>query len=236
MTSSKTLPFHAAAAMIFIAVAVVAFSPRYLLPLLGGSDETRWILHAHAISGFLWLLLFTAQMRFIQKKNIRTHRTFGFFSFPLAIILVATGVYVTLELFWRARGLTNPGANPVLLVNLSDMLIFGVLYAVGVMSRRRTHDHKAMMFLAALSLMNAASFRIIALITGPGPVPVVRSHILMAGFIALYLLWFRRRQGELSLLVKLIGASYLLVILIHVPFGLSPLWAPVSDLFASMAS
>ena len=222
--------------MIFIAVAVVAFSPRYLLPLLGGSDETRWILHAHAISGFLWLLLFTAQMRFIQKKNIRTHRTFVFFRFPLAIILVATGVFVTLELFWRARGLSNPGASPVLLVNLSDMLIFGVLYAVGVMSRRRTHDHKAMMFLAALSLMNAASFRIIALITGPGPVPVVRSHILMAGFIALYLLWFRRRQGELSLLVKLIGASYLLVILIHVPFGLSPLWAPVSDIFASMVS
>ncbi|MEM6638436.1 MAG: hypothetical protein AAF610_00900 [Pseudomonadota bacterium] len=220
--------------MAFIAIALIAFTPRYFAPLLSGGNPIRWALHAHAVCGFLWLALFTAQVGLIRRKNIRAHRTLGFYSLAIAVVLVATGVYVSLELFWRARGVGNAGANPVLLVNLSDMLIFGLLYSLGVYARQKTHVHKAMMFLAALCLMNAAFFRVIALLTGPGPVPVVGSHILMTGLVVTYLLGYRRRCRALPLLVKATGAIYGVVLLARVPIGLSPLWAPVSDLLASI--
>ena len=144
------------------------------------------------------------------------HKTVGVASLVLASLVVVSGVFVSIELFWRTHEGFAP-ANPILLVNVSDMLLFALAYLTAIASVKNPSAHPPLMFIAAFTLMNAVVFRLIGYTIGPGAAPVFLSHIAMALLMIAIFLWARQRYAPLPRRVLLITATIVFVTLVRIP-------------------
>ena len=222
-----------AAAVAMIAIAIIAFTPRYFAPLVNGTQEFRTALHVHGVTGLAWLVLFLTQAMLIRGRHYNAHKLLGLTSIVLAIILFLSGVLVSLELYWRTRADGFAPANPILLVNLSDMVFFASFYVLAIANRKTPALHRPLMLLAALSLMNAAIFRVISYVIGAGAAPVIGSHAVMILLYGLALTALKKKLGSLPRLVWLLSIAVVVMTAIRIPVGFSPIWTPAADwLFA----
>ena len=225
-----SLPYRTFA-LLFIVVAALAFTPRYFLPLLADGAAFRTALHVHAITGTAWLGLFMLQAHLGRRGNWSAHKLVGSLSLAIAAPLFASGVLVTLQLFWRSAD-SNAGAYPVLLVNLSDMVLFALAYVAAILAPKDKAVHPPLMLLAAVIIMNAAVFRVLAFTIGGGgggPIPVIGSHLVMVMLFVVILIAARRTLGRLDPRVAAVGVIAILVTVGRIPIGLSPLWQPIGN-------
>lgn len=117
------------------------------------------VLHSSAI--FAWFLLFFVQALLISTKNRRVHMKLGWSVLVIASMIAVTGPFVAI----RSTRLENIPvfdwpARPFLLVMLTEIALYVVFVAIGVLNRKRPRIHRPMMLLASLSLISGASARI----------------------------------------------------------------------------
>jgi uncharacterized membrane protein len=125
-----------------------------------GIGYFSWIVHVHAVIFVGWMVLFTAQVLLIRKRQPRLHRRLGFAMLGwmglMAVIGPATAIM-------RAHGRFTPGGDPPIgfAVQFTDILAFTSLTIAGALLRSRPAAHKRLMLLALFYVTDAGWSRLV---------------------------------------------------------------------------
>jgi hypothetical protein len=123
--------------------------------------RTLVILHGVAMAG--WMLLFVAQPFLISTGNRRLHMNLGKVGAVIALAIVVLGMKLGID---AAR--VNPSDNKIsglvtkqfLAVPIISILAFGACVAGAIWFRRRAELHRALILVATLTALGAATARI----------------------------------------------------------------------------
>ena len=159
--------FYLITAIVLFACMFLGFSNFYLQgKAVGGRDLTlpiKTLLILHGISMTAWVLLFLIQPILIIKAKHKLHKTLGKIGAFTAITMVILGLKVAIE---SAR--VNPpdlllwNLNPTefMAIPFFSIILFGILVALAIWKRKTPNIHRAMMLLATMIIITAATDRI----------------------------------------------------------------------------
>ncbi len=157
--------FYTTSAAVFLVLVVIGFR-HYIFGgrLFDGTPIEPAMLAAivaHSSAVFAWFLLFFAQALLISTKNRRVHMKLGWSVLAIAPIIAVTGPFVAI----RSTRLDNQTifdwpARSFLLVMLSEIALYVVFVAIGVVNRKRPRIHRPMMMMACLAILSGATGRI----------------------------------------------------------------------------
>lgn len=158
--------FYSAAGALFLAFTVIGFQ-HYIFAgkHFDGSpiDPTMLaIVVAHSSAIFAWFLLFFVQSVLVASRNRRVHMKLGWAAVAIAVTIVVTGPLVafrSIRLVPSQVVFDWPGPQ-FLLIMYTEIALFAVFIAIGVLNRTRPRVHRPMMLLASLSIVSGATGRI----------------------------------------------------------------------------
>lgn len=180
--------------------------------------------HAAVFSG--WLILFLVQSALVRTRNVRIHRTLGWFGFAhgIAIPLVGfpTAVIMTRFDFTRLH-MTHAIADMV--VPFWDMVAFSAAFGLAMYWRKKPEFHRRLILIATCCL-TAAAF-------GRFPEKILPSVIFYAGVDALVLLgvvrdWLVMRTVHSVYLYALPALAFGQTFVMYADLHSSPWWMVVA--------
>lgn len=172
-------PGHRFYVVIAVLAAVVIFAgfarTFYLNAFFARLDlSTLRIVHGVLFSG--WILLLVAQTSLVAAHRTDLHRRLGIAGAVLAALMVIVGTALAIEA--ARNGFRNPGLPPPLIffaVPFFDVIVFAILVAIALSTRRRRTDiHKRLMLVATVSLFPPAIARL--------PIDFIRSTTPVSAF------------------------------------------------------
>lgn len=154
--------FFVGMAVTFIIVTVLGFTPDYIMLYTPGANALRvhWFSHFHGALMASWLLLFLTQTILVVKGNVRFHRQLGLWSVTLGIIIWITMVAATVRPKIAFPLPIGDFRWDVLLIALYGIILFGLFFAWGMLSRKNLTTHKRLMLLATIGVMQASVDRV----------------------------------------------------------------------------
>ena len=165
--------------LVIAVVVVYGFSHTFERRLVHPSPAPPWILYLHATVFSGWVLFFILQTALVRTRNVRIHRTLGWFGVALgsAVPLIGVSTAVTMDRF-RSSVLHVANAGRFAIISFNDMVCFTVAFALAVYWRKKPDYHRRLMFIASCALTSAAF----------GRMPVIlKSHTFYAGVDGLIL-------------------------------------------------
>lgn len=140
------------ATMSLVVAGVVAwrFGPSYTRSL-APPGLPFWV-HLHGAVMTAWILLFAVQVALVRRRSLPLHRTLGFASIGLVVVMVPLGIAT--NLLGIRRDAVPPFFTPeqVFAADLCDLLLFVGLYGWAVLWRQRRDWHKRLMLGATILL------------------------------------------------------------------------------------
>ena len=153
-----------------VATAFLGFIPTYFQPLAAGAFKANPVVHLHGLVFFGWTLFALVQTSLIPAGRVRLHRSVGLAGISLATLLMVLGTLASLNSLRTAVAGGNAASGEAfLIVPLSLMLTFAVLFTTAVASIDRPEWHKRLMLLATVSLLNAPIARPLLVWVWPTP-------------------------------------------------------------------
>ena len=162
--------FYTWMAVACVATAFLGFVPTYFQPLASGAFKANPVVHLHGMVFFGWTLFALVQASLVPAGRVALHRSVGMAGISLATLLVVLGTLASLNSL-RTAVATGYAASgeAFLIVPLSLMATFAVLFAAAVANIDRPEWHKRLMLLATVSLLNAPIARPLLVWVGPTP-------------------------------------------------------------------
>ncbi len=194
--------FFFAMALALVAGVFVGFSRTfYLKPLFPEAQAyapEEAFFYGHGILFTLWMLLLLAQVQLVRAGRIVTHRSLGQLGILLAAAVVVVGAYGALIAANRPGGFIGVPMAPeaFLFVPLLDVALFALFVGLAVAWRRDMQSHKRLMFLATLSISQAAFVRITPAFLGDFAGPIMQLALTL-GFIVALATWDVRTTRRL---------------------------------------
>jgi hypothetical protein len=229
---SHTQYFYFYMALACAAVAFLGFAPTYWLPMASGKFPSMPVVHFHGLLFFAWTLYFAYQSWLATSGQVTRHRTIGMIGVSLATAMTIFGFLVAVNAMKRsaALGMTDEGIAFVI-VPLSGMLFFAVVFALAIANVRRPEIHKRLMLLAGISLLDAAVARWFLTFlappgaVGPPPVPVTIAPAFVAYLLLVVAIVFDRRTRGRPHPVYVYGGIALIAIkLLNWPISTTSAW------------
>lgn len=232
VASSHAQYFYFYMALSCVAVAFLGFAPTYWLPMASGSFPSMPVVHFHGLLFFSWTIYFAFQTWLAASGRIARHRTMGMIGVSLATAMTIFGFLVAVNAMKRsaAAGLTDAGIAFVI-VPLSGILFFAVVFTLAVASTRQPETHKRLMLLAGISILDAAVARwFLTFLAPPGPPAPPPVEVTIAPAFVAYLLlvvaivfdW--RTRGRVHPVYIYGGAALVAVKLLNWPISVTPVW------------
>lgn len=139
-----------------VATAFLGFIPTYWSPMAGGQFQANPVVHLHGAAFFAWTLFALAQAALVPARNVALHRSMGMFGVSFATVLVMLGLLASLNSLQVgiAAGYARDSLA-FLIVPLSIIATFAVLFTLAVANIRRPEVHKRLMLLATIAVLNA---------------------------------------------------------------------------------
>lgn len=198
--------FHVALALFMCVVVVAGFFP-YFRDLFTGRHVVRpGAIHVHGAVFVGWMALLVTQAALVYTRRTPLHRKLGRFGMWYGGLVFVMGCVATVvaPAAHVARGeWTVDRAAGFLILPIGDMILFGTLFAVAMIQRKRPDVHKRCIVLATVALLFAPAARF-GEQWGPGGVLAVWFLPLVAAM--LYDGVTRRRVHR----AYLIGTAFLL--------------------------
>lgn len=151
--------FFAVFAAIFLIAVIVGFGPTfYLKPFFNTPPIARSVIWIHGFVMSAWVTLFIAQVYFISAKKIKLHQKLGFVGCLLAVVLVTTGMILTIAAAKYGSASSPPNIPPLsfMIVPFGDIIVFSILFGAAVYLRKRAAEHKRLIFLTMICLLPPA--------------------------------------------------------------------------------
>jgi hypothetical protein len=115
--------------------------------------------HAAAFSG--WVAFFILQSALVRTRNVRWHRSLGWFGAALGTVMVPLGITTAIVMGrFDTYRLHLSGSDAFLIVPFFDMFAFAVCFALAIYWRKKAELHRRMIFIATCGLLDAAFGRI----------------------------------------------------------------------------
>ena len=136
------------------------------------------LVHVHAGVFVAWIVFFVVQSGLVVSGSVSMHRRLGGFGAALAVLMVATGIAVTVGCV--KRGAVPPFFPPniFLMVDIMGVISFFGLTAVAVALRRSPEWHRRLMLCGTIMVMSPAWGRIL-------PMPLLGAWAGWAVFAAM---------------------------------------------------
>jgi hypothetical protein len=227
--------FHVWMAWSFVAVAFLGFTPTYFMPLLRGTFQMAPIVHIHASVFFLWTLLYAWQTWLVARGRTLRHREIGLLGISLATAMTLFGLMVGVAAVERmaALGFLQQG-KAFLIVPVSGILTFAVLFTLAIANIKHKEVHKRLMLVASASLLDAPVARWFMVFLAPPPVPgapplppvdaILAPALLIDLFIIAAMLHDWRTRGRVHPVYLLAGAGVLVQQLLRGPLSTTAAW------------
>jgi hypothetical protein len=149
--------FYFAMSLLIATIVVLGFSRSVDQNLFHASIPRPAILWVHGATFSLWVLFFIFQSALVRTRNVKIHRSMGWFGAALAAFMIPLGVATSVVM---ARFDTTvkheTGADAFLIVPLYDMVAFAICAGLAILWRRKPELHRRMIFIATCGLLDAA--------------------------------------------------------------------------------
>ncbi len=225
----KERRFYLIAAGLTLLVSVVGFRNFYFGGHgFGGHPLTPQIvpvIYVHAFVLSSWVVLFLAQNVLIYTGRIALHMTLGYIGAALAVAVVIMGATIgILSAHYNTEAYVMFGGSRFFLVEmLTQILLFGVLTAAGIVYRRRAELHRPLMLMATVVIMAGAIARCPLFdVLAATPPLYAYAPVLLFGLFLLVVHWVITRT--VNRWGALILAGVCLVFLVSLPLGHSEFW------------
>ena len=167
--------FFAAMAGVMLAIVLVGFAPSFYLSSFLDAKPLRPVVHIHGFLFTLWPVLFITQSMLVRTDRIRLHRALGVGGAVLAVLMVISGYVVSayrppIAVGSRAASAGEIAVHAFLLGQIYALLLFATLVTLAMWFRRNSGVHKRLVLIATISILNAATARILLLV-GIEPLP-----------------------------------------------------------------
>lgn len=186
------------------------------------------IVHIHAVAFSLWLVTLVAQTLLVTARKVKLHMTLGLWGFGLAGVMVVLGLMAAKDAL--RRGMSPPGSGldsrVFFVVPVTGILLFAALTTWSYLARRRPMEHKRLIMLATITLLDAAIGRFPTAVTPMGPLGQTLIFfaflLLMIGYDIVTLKKVHRATWVASLLI-------VVVTLARIPFAQTGAWIKFAE-------
>jgi hypothetical protein len=153
--------FYFSMSLLVAAIVLWGFSSTVNANLFHPAMPRPTILYFHAAAFSGWVAFFILQSTLVRTRNVRWHRTLGWFGAALgsAMVLLGCTTGVVMARFDTYQ-LHLPGQDAFLILPFVDMLTFGLGLALAVLWRKKPELHRRLIFIATCVLLDAAFGRI----------------------------------------------------------------------------
>jgi hypothetical protein len=153
--------FYLAMSLVVAGIVVWGFSHSVDANLFHAAVPRPLLLWVHGIAFSAWVVFYILQSALVRTRNVRIHRTLGWFGAALGASMVVLGVAIALIMgHFDSYVLHLPQMEPFLIIPFYDMLAFGTLLTLAIFWRRRPELHRRLLFIATCGLLDAAFGRI----------------------------------------------------------------------------
>lgn len=202
-TNPRAERFYFFVTLAMIAIVFAGFGSAFaVVPEIAFPPRASLIFHGIVTLG--WFVLTAVQASLIHRSQFDLHRTLGWASVALAILIVVTGYLTTASAAARPDWSIN-GRDPLAsaIFPFFDLVTFSLFYALGVLNRKNGAAHKRLMALAGVMMIDPAAARLGGIVFG-NPIIILTIELgLLLAFI-IYDLVSRRRPHWASLLGALV--------------------------------
>jgi hypothetical protein len=224
--------FYFYMALSCIAVAFLGFAPTYFMPMAAGKFPAMPVVHFHGLLFFAWTLYFAFQSWLAASGRVLRHRSMGLIGVSLATAMTLSGFLVAVHAMKRsaAIGMADEGIAFVI-VPLSGMLFFAVVFTLAIGYVREKEIHRRLMLLASISLLDAAVARWFLTFLAPpgaiGPPPVfvtIPPALLASLLLAAAVVYDWRTRGRPHPVYVYGGIALVAVKLLNWPLSTTAAW------------
>ena len=152
--------FYLGMSLLIAAVVVYGFSHTVDQNLIDAVPARPWILWVHGAVFSGWVLFFILQSALVRTRNVKVHRTLGWFGAGMAVLMTVLGTSTAIVMdhfsFFR---LHVSGAKVFFAIQALDMVSFTTLFWLAVYWRKKPEMHRRLMLMATCVLLAAAFAR-----------------------------------------------------------------------------
>jgi hypothetical protein len=222
--------FFPSMCLLFLVTVWLGFSKTYYAAGLVTAHLPATIIHVHAAAMTLWLLTLIVQISLVSVRKVKLHMAVGLWGFALAACMIPIGTAAAINSLRRDMSPPGSGLTPLtfFVVPVSALLAFAVLGAWSYSVRRKPDQHKRLILLATIPLLDAAIGRFPQTL-GIASTPVAQLLIIciFPAVLIAYDLVSRRKV----LRVTWIGSLLLLVVwLTRIPLAQTAPWQAFAKL------
>jgi len=157
-----TKDFYFVMSLVIAAVIVAGFSRTVPQRLFHPNPAPPRIIYLHGAVFSGWVLFFILQSALVRTRNVKIHRTLGWFGVALGSFIPILGVATTIAMFrFEVYTRHDLGKLPFIDIPLNDMLCFTPAFALAVYWRKKPEFHRRLMFVASCFLTAAAFGRLV---------------------------------------------------------------------------
>jgi hypothetical protein len=150
--------FYRWCAIAALAVAASGFFLTYLRPMTAGTFEGPKLAHVHGALLFAWLLLVISQA-FLVRRRLPIHRKLGWTALALAPSIALSTMLIGAEAARRDMFVQGPSGADGVLGTITTPLVFVLLVAAALLTRKKPPWHKRLMLMATAVILWPAWFR-----------------------------------------------------------------------------
>jgi hypothetical protein len=155
-TAASERRFFAWLAGLIVVLVFVGFARTYYFHSIFGMPALSRFLHLHGAVMTGWIVLFAVQTFLIASNHTHTHRILGAFGAGYAVLVVIMGCTATVLSARHAVLAHSEFVSSILTVlalELTQMILFAFLVAIGIWFRNRPGYHKRLMLLATFCML-----------------------------------------------------------------------------------
>lgn len=149
---------------ILMALVVIGFYKTYfsIFPDYIASIKNETVIHFHAITAFLWVILIVVQPLLIRYKQHKIHRSIGKFTYLLASLMVLSFI-IMIYTKYHERNMSEWSTFDVALnfyFQVCHMTFFALYYVLAVVNKKNTPLHAGYMIATGLIFINPTLRRV----------------------------------------------------------------------------
>ena len=160
--------FYFAMALLIPAIVVFGFSFTIGRNLIHPAIPRPTILYVHAAAFSGWLVFFLLQSVLVRTRNVKLHRSIGWFGAGFGGLIPVVGVATAIAMGqFDIRQLHQNHVEMDLMIPLWDMVVFTTAFGLAIYWRRRPEYHRRLVYIATCALTAAAFGRFPAYLLNP---------------------------------------------------------------------
>lgn len=182
-TYARSQPFFPIMTLVVIGFIFIGFTGGFITGRNSAGFPPSGALVLHGLATLSWFALTLVQATLIRQANFALHRTLGWASLGLALLIAVLGYFTVVGAVrnpaWSIGGFDNLGSA---VFPFFDIVTFAILYALGLANRRDREAHKRLMVLAGVMMMDPAVARTAGILLGSEAMGLVIELAILAAF------------------------------------------------------